>query len=165
TEEEKNAVVINPGAGLPSRRWPVERFIEIIDYLIKKKCYNIILSGSINEKIIGDIIAKEFPGKINNLSGKTSLMKIAGIISKSKLLITNDTGILHIGAALNAPMIAIMGPGDFIRYDPGVISANARVLYNGMNCSPCEKYDCKDLKCLKSISVEEVKKAIDEFIN
>ncbi|MFC2062005.1 glycosyltransferase family 9 protein [Elusimicrobiota bacterium] len=158
--------VINPGAGFYSRRWPLERYKEIVKYLIEKKeIKKIIISGSIKEIGLGEELKAEYKNSVENMAGKTSVMDVANIVKKSKVLITNDTGLLHIGASLNVPMIAIMGPGDFKRYDPRYISENARILYKGAECAPCEKNKCNDTICLNSITVEEVKKEIDESIN
>ena len=83
----------------------------------------------------------------------TALIKIAG------LFITNDTGPMHIAAALGTPLVAIFGPGYLDRFDPRHISDKAKVLYKKSDCAPCDKFRCSLQKCLSAIYPEEVAEA------
>jgi len=160
----KNYAVVHPGAAVESKRWPLNRFKAIVEYLLKEKVEKVVITGSIGEKQMVDKVSTVFDENVVNLAGKTSLLESAAVIYKSSIVVTNDTGLMHIAASMNKPLVVVFGPGDLTRYDPRVLSSKANVLHKETKCAPCEKYKCKDNKCLKQITVKEVKQAIDEIL-
>ncbi|UCD35851.1 MAG: hypothetical protein JSU90_03195, partial [Nitrospiraceae bacterium] len=81
------------------------------------------------------------------------------LISRYSLFICNDTGPMHIAAALKTPVVAVFGPGYFERYNPGHITDKAVSLYKRADCSPCNRITCDSMECLAAISAEEVTEA------
>jgi ADP-heptose:LPS heptosyltransferase len=150
---DDTVIGINPG-GMPSRRWPIESFKILIQRLREKINFvKFIITGSRDERVLTRGL--EHPDTLI-LTGKLSPIELSAVIRHTKLFISNDTGPMHIAAILGVPLVAIMGPGDLVRFDPRNISPNASMLYRQTPCAPCEKFFCSRLKCLKAISVDDV---------
>jgi heptosyltransferase-2 len=149
-------VGINPGATYGSaRRWYPERFAAVADQLIEEFSAEIIIFGGKAERDIALDIIKNIKGKSVDLSGKADIASLIGIFPFLDLLITNDSGPMHLAAALSVPVVAIFGPTDPATTSPfGDIHSVVRV---PVPCSPCLKRDCpKDHRCMKLITPEMV---------
>jgi heptosyltransferase II len=154
---------IHPG-GKPSHRWPSENFAQVLRGFRAAGACKFVITGSRDEaRLAGDIIARSGVEAVN-LAGKVTLKELAAVLKRCDLFITNDTGSMHIAAIMDTPMIALFGPGYFKRYDPRNISPKAVVLYKKESCSPCNKTFCASVKCLASISVEEVAAAAKDLL-
>ena len=145
--------------------WPIERFTKIVDYSIGKYKAKIIVLGKENyEEERADVLLKGFNGRIIK-SFDSSVLEKAAIIKRCNLLICNDSGPMHIGAAMKTPMIAMFGPGNYKFYRP--LDKIHTAIYKNLQCSPCapfvqnEKNDCPENICMKLITVKEVTKEID----
>src|SRR3989344_337298 len=168
--KEKDLVVsIHIGGSGNLKWWPIERFVKIAEYLIEKYKAKIIIIGKGNdEEIEGDKLKDRFEENISKSFDSTILQK-AALIKKSDLLICNDSGPMHIGAAMKTPMIAMFGPGNYKYYKP--LEKIHTVIYKHLKCSPCapfvqdEKNDCPDNICMKLITMKEVIKEIDNKLN
>ncbi len=150
-------IVVNPG-GMISRRWPLENFIKVIEELLKRVPCKIVIMGGVQELGISARLKLRLGPNIVDLIGRLSILDSAALLKRSQLLITNDTGPMHIAAILRTPIVAIFGGGYLTRFDPRKISNNAIVLVKNVDCAPCAKAQCASLKCLKEISPEEVLK-------
>ncbi|MCD6489552.1 MAG: lipopolysaccharide heptosyltransferase II [Thermodesulfobacterium sp.] len=160
----KPFVVLAPGAAYgPAKMWPKEYYKEIAHSLTKKGIA-IIVTGGIKEKEVGEFI-KEDNKDIYNLCGKTDLTEVAGIFSFAKAVISNDSGLMHLAAALKIPQIAIFGSTD--PEATGPLNPKAIVLKKDLPCSPCFKRTCKygHYKCLKDITPEEVLENIYKILS
>ncbi len=112
--EDKKILTICPGAEFgPAKRWPSNYFAEVAAYYLKKN-WNVLVFGSHNDEIIGNNIEKginkRLSGGLYNLIGKTSLIDAIDLLSHCKKVVTNDTGLMHISAAVNTPLVAVYGP-------------------------------------------------------
>ena len=114
-----------------------------------------ILLGSTSEIEDGEKIKKNLPN-VRNWCGKTSLNQVIAILSKAKLLISNDSGTMHLMAALKKPQIAIFGSSSPDWTSP--LNPNAEIIYQNLDCSPCFQRDCpkKHLKCLFEINPRKI---------
>ena len=152
--------VFCPGAEYgPSKRWPTEHFATLAQELIKENPNNhIILIGSHGDQNLADEISSQ--GKqtsnIHNWCGSTSLDEAIALIGMSKAVVSNDSGLMHIAAALRVPQVAIFGSSDPAHTPP--LSDKAEVIWLNMPCSPCHKRVCPlgHLKCLKDILPSQV---------
>ncbi|MFH1507777.1 MAG: glycosyltransferase family 9 protein [Candidatus Omnitrophota bacterium] len=141
--------------GKPSHRWPWQNYPQLISALKEKTGAKFVITaenedaGKIN-KIFGNT-----PGIIN-LTGRISFWELGALISRCFLYVTNDTANMHLAAILKTPLVAIFGPGFLKRYDPRCISSSSYVIYNAVDCAPCNKISCSSLKCLKNISAQDV---------
>ncbi|MBS0624524.1 MAG: lipopolysaccharide heptosyltransferase II [Verrucomicrobia bacterium] len=152
----KKLIGINPGAAYGSAKcWPPERFRALaLRLLLEKDTYVVFFGDTATDSMIKEI-CRGLPEYAINLAGVTSLRELACIIKDCDLLITNDSGPMHIGAAFGVPLIALFGSTDDqltgpYGYPDAVVNKRA-------GCSPCFKRTCPiDFRCMKQISVEEV---------
>ena len=151
---------ICPGAEYgPSKRWPTEHFAGLAQNLIAQNSNNqIILLGSKGDHALAQDITSQVKqaGNIHNWCGNTSLDEAIALIGMSKALVSNDSGLMHIGAALQIPQVAIFGSSDPAHTPP--LSDRAKIMWLNMPCSPCHKRECPlgHLRCLKDILPKQV---------
>lgn len=157
----KKYIVIAPGAGYPTKEWPIENWAELINNLNSKKLNktNIILTGSNNDikySKITDLVGDK--SKIKDFIGKLSLRKTSAVIKKANLLISPDSGSAHLAAALGTKTITLFGPTDDIRWRPYGEKNKNIIIKKEIKCSPCGLlYKCKyNKKCMGVIKVEDV---------
>jgi heptosyltransferase-2 len=145
-----------PGAEYgPAKRWPAEYYAEVARQKIVDG-WQVWLFGSAKEKEAGDIIQEKTKGACLNLIGKTSLVEAINLLSLTDYIVCNDSGLMHIAAALDKPLIAIFGSSDPTHTPP--LSDKAKIVYLKLECSPCFERICplKHLNCLKKIEPETV---------
>ena len=156
----KPLIAISPGAAYgPVKRWFPERYAELADQLIEKKKAQVVLVGSPNEILLARKIENLMRQSPTILTGLTTLNTLLGLFSHCDLLITNDSGPMHLAASLNIPQIALFGSTDKIATGP--LSPQAEVIYKGVECSPCLLRKCPiDLRCFSYIEVDEVYESV-----
>lgn len=180
-------IVINPGATYGSaKRWPSAYFSELINTLLKKLDATVIIIGSRKETLIAEEILNGIDHdwietkQVINKAGKTSLRELIRLIYVSDILVTNDSGPMHIGYALGVPVVALFGstspeltgPLSYVnpeRYGFEIdieFSAKDRVLNKALSCSPCFKRECPqgEPPCLQRIVPDEVFNCIKELL-
>jgi len=163
TSNSRTVIAIHPGAKFPVNHWPVERFLEVAFAL--KKAYNpffIVVGGSDIKESAG-IIAQSMKNDILDLSGKTSFLDLAGILRQCDLLISNDSGPVHVAAAVGTPVVGIYTARDFPEcwYPWG---KQHIILRKDISCQICLKTECQTMDCIKSILPEEVIAACDQIL-
>jgi len=154
---------ISPGAIFGNaKRWPVERFAKIGDWASERWGAKVIILGSGKEKNIGNKMAGIMRNKAVDFCGATSLGEAMGIIGRCNLFVTNDSGLMHISAALGVPTLAIFGSTDHVATGPRGLKT--RIIRHDTACSPCLKPECPtDFKCMLSIEPEEVWDEMEKF--
>ena len=152
--------VLCPGAEYgPTKRWPTGHFAKLAQLLINENPNNqVILLGSKSDQILAQEITYQVQqaNNIHNWCGDTSLDEAIALIGMSKAVVSNDSGLMHIAAALKTPQVAIFGSSDPGHTPP--LSDKAKVIWLNMPCSPCHKKECPlgHLLCLKDILPEQV---------
>jgi len=152
--------VICPGAEYgPSKRWPTEHFAVLAQQLITQNSNNqIIVLGSKSDHSLAQEITSQGQqvSNIYNWCGNTSLDEAIALIGMSQAVVSNDSGLMHIAAALKIPQVAIFGSSDPAHTPP--LSDRAKIMWLNMSCSPCHKRVCPlgHLRCLKDILPEQV---------
>ena len=152
--------VMCPGAEYgPTKRWPTEHFALLADKLLEQnKNSQLILLGSKSDRALAQEITSQAKkaGNIHNWCGNTSLDEAIALIGISKAMVSNDSGLMHIAAALQTPQVAIFGSSDPAHTPP--LSDKAKIIWLNLPCSPCHKRACPlgHLKCLKDILPEQV---------
>lgn len=147
------------GANWPNKRWPVENFAKLSDWVYEKKIVPVMIgNGAVDEQRAAEIESLvEIPPI--NLIGKTNLMQLTHIIKNSKFMIGGDTGTVHLAAGLKIPSIMLMGPTDANRN--GAFGQKENSFEVERDCKGCWKRFCpKGEDCLEKISVEFVEKKI-----
>ena len=159
-KQHKKLVLIVPYSLDKLKDWEVSKYREIIRRLQENDCA-VVMSGGIDEF---DPIHREFPN-VTNLAGKTNLRESAELINQSDLQICGCTAMLHISSTTKTHSIAIYGPSNPMQWAP---KKNCTVITHNFPCSPCHNIPgkplCKDNKCLKEISVDEVWSAIQKIL-
>jgi ADP-heptose:LPS heptosyltransferase len=153
-------IALFPGASVNERRWGVHKFSELVKLLARQGINTVIIGGE-EDQLAAEAIVSSASGL--NMAGKTSIAGTAAIIAGSKLLVSSDSGVLHIGAGLAVPTVSLFGAGIAQKWAPqGEIHT---VLNRNLVCSPCTLFGttpvCPDkLRCLEEIEVETVFSAV-----
>ena len=157
---------LNPGAEYgPAKRWPVERFIAAArEIQTRTNCHWLILGGKADVQT-AETIASSIGNRqstIGNFAGKTSLRELMALLKLSRVLLTNDTGPMHVAAALGTPVVVPFGSTSPELTGPGLPSdPRHRLLKSDASCSPCFLRECPiDFRCMNGISVERVVEAV-----
>lgn len=138
--DTKAAVAFCPGAEYgPAKRWPAPYFAELARKLAAEG-HPVWLIGSANDAAVGETIERLAPGAAVNLCGKTGLDEAMDLLAAARLVITNDTGLMHIAAALGTPLLALYGSSTPTFTPP--MSEAATILKLDMPCSPCFERTC-----------------------
>ena len=161
----KKFVVFTPGAIYgPSKQWPVENYRELGKQLHKAFGYKILLLGTTDDVKSGVKIAYD-QNWIHNYCGKTTLAQFLAILTKAQLLVGNDSGSMHLMAALQRPQIAVFGSTSPTWTGP--INANATVMSSNLSCSPCFSRTCRfgHYDCLTQINPENVFAEVQKYLS
>ena len=168
---------LNTGAEYgPAKRWPRERFVAAAVLLQRRTCCRwLVLGGSGDVDLAGGIAAEILaaakhtepaagPDEVVNLAGKTSLRELCALLKACRVLLTNDTGPMHVAAALGTPVVALFGSTSPELTGPGLPGdSRHRLLQAGVPCAPCFRRVCPiDFRCMNSLSVQRVAGAVLE---
>ena len=158
-------VGINPGATYgPAKQWPFDRYARLADKIQTFTKAHIIIFGGPNDRNLGKKISQKMQYRPIDLSGKTSLGEAMALIERCDLFITNDSGLMHVAAALDVPLIAVFGSTNSITTGP--LSQNSRIVQVPLECSPCLRPECPKghLNCMDQISVEMVFNVVKDML-
>lgn len=148
-------VCIHAGARYASRRWPADRFAAVADRL-SEAGFQIVLTGSRDERELAAAVSRTMARPHRNLAGQTSLGSLAVLLQQARLLITNDTGVSHLAAAVKAPSVVIVLGSDAARWAPLNCQRHA-VVSEPIDCRPCDHRVCPiGHPCATSIDVDRV---------
>jgi lipopolysaccharide heptosyltransferase II len=160
-------VIIQPGARWPNKRWPAEYFAEAVRQLAAgQDDLHFAVLGDGSETELGKAVAGAHGQRCVDLTGKISLPEMVEWIRAGELMVTNDTGPMHVAAALGKPVVAIFGPTEPRRTGP--YGQLERVLQLQLSCIPCMKDSCsfaKPLECLRAITPQIVVARVHQFLN
>ncbi|MBI3940764.1 MAG: lipopolysaccharide heptosyltransferase II [Acidobacteria bacterium] len=156
-------VGINPGAAYgPAKRWFPERYAAVADHLASRWSAQVLVFGSAGELEIAWQIERAMRQRPIVLAGRTTLLELMGLIQHCDLFVTNDSGPMHLAAALRRPLIALFGSTD--ERLTGPMSCSAHVIHKPVECTPCFRRTCPiDLRCFGQISVGEVCELADRI--
>ena len=152
----KPFVAIFPGASVPQRRWGGERFRQMAQ-AIARWGVGVVVVGGGDDAADGELIAADGVGL--NLAGKTSLTETAAVLASSELLLSGDSGVLHIAVGLGIRTVSLFGPGIEAKWGPK--GEEDSILNRHLPCSPCTRFgttpDCPiDCRCLSEITPQQV---------
>ena len=152
-------IAIHAGASCPSKRWPPERFARVCDALASDFRYDIILVGGSDAMEYSRTVSSKMKSKVFDLTGRLRVGELAELLSRCSILISNDSGPVHISVAVGTPVVCVFG-----RNDPGLspmrwgpVGKEDIVLHKDVGCGKCLAHNClKDFACLKAITADEV---------
>ncbi len=158
---DADIVALMPGAEFgPAKRWPLKNFADLASRLARVGVTVWVL-GSAKERELGDAILTSIdrPGA-RNLCGETSLAEVADLLSAARVAVTNDSGLMHMAAAVPTQVIALFGSSSPIFTPP--LTRTKRVFYLNLECSPCFQRDCPlgHFRCMRELSVDAVSSAV-----
>ncbi len=155
---------VNPGAAYGSAKcWLPERFVEVTKKLLRHESLRVIYFGDRAGTPLVDAICNELPKeRVINLAGKTSLRELIALLDCCSLFLTNDSGPMHIAAALEVPLVALFGSTNDTSTGP---YGSGTVIHKRVECSPCYKRECPiDFRCMTRISVDEVHNELEKLV-
>jgi heptosyltransferase II len=149
-----------PGAEYgPAKRWLPERFAEAAAKITEQSSAQWILLGTKNDAAIGEQIAASIGDHCVNRIGQTTLDQLIDELRRCRLLLTNDTGTMHLAALLGVPVVAVFGSTEPRLTGP--LGNGHTILRHHVECSPCFLRECPiDLRCMKAVSADEVAGAV-----
>jgi heptosyltransferase-2 len=149
-----------PGAEYgPAKRWMPESFAAVARRIREQTGAQWRIFGVEGDRLIADLIAARLDGQCENLAGQTTLAQLIERLRECRLVLTNDTGAMHLAAHLGVPVIAIFGSTEDRLTGP--LGPASRVLRHHVVCSPCFLRECPlDFRCMQSVTVEEVTAAV-----
>ncbi|HEY6542669.1 MAG TPA: glycosyltransferase family 9 protein, partial [Ktedonobacteraceae bacterium] len=148
-----------------SKRWPLPYWARLLDHLIDEWGAQVVLTGAPGDLPLVERIMERMEQTAYNLAGKTSLPQLAALLQRADVVISGDSGPMHIADALGTPLIAIHGPTDPAQFGP--VSPAATVLKSGIWCSPCynvkDPADCRfyTTQCMKNITPAQVFEVVE----
>jgi ADP-heptose:LPS heptosyltransferase len=144
-----------PGTNWETKRWPVEKFAALVVPLRERFGLASVLAGGSDAAAM----AAQLPGTIN-LAGKTSLKQLTALLEGAALVVANDSGPMHIAAALGRPLVTPFGPTNPIRTGP--FRRMESVIRLNLPCSPCYSRHCSHRSCLEWLEIEPVLRLAQE---
>jgi len=154
----KTVIALNPGATHAVNRWPTSRFAELADLITGQSNACPLIIGGPDDTHLADEITARSRVKPISLAGKTSLLQLGAVLEKCGLLVSGDTGPLHLATAVGTRTIALFGAADPRRTGP--VGEGHRVIQSGaISCVPCRERHCSNqrhLECMESITASEV---------
>ncbi len=159
-DQTRSLLVLCPGAEYGSaKRWPVQRYAQLAESRASKG-WQVWLMGSQKDWEICDVINSLSNDSCQNIAGKTSLIEAIDLMSLANVVVTNDSGLMHLAAALDRPVVAIYGSSSPKMTPP--LTDKLKIIWLEPDCGPCFKRDCPlgHLKCLNDIDVYPVDQAV-----
>jgi heptosyltransferase-3 len=161
-------VVLHPGSGWPLKNWPARRWRALAAELARRTRSRPVVAGTAAERTLVREVVDGTPAI--DLAGRLSLGALAAVHRRARLVVTTDSGALHLAAAVGAPVVGLFGPGDPFRFAPLAAPDRVRVVRGGLPCSPCgtlEHPPCgaaRNPACVTAIGVEHVLQAAGELL-
>ena len=160
-DKKDSFVAVSPVALWDTKLWADEKFAALCDRIAEELKVSVVFTGSERGKLENIQSLMKTPSV--NLGGKTTLRDLAYLYQRSALLITTDSGPMHLAAAMGTPVIALFGPTDPSRTGP--YGKGHVVIRRELSCSPCFLKKCDSMKCMSDITVDEVFHAVKEKLS
>lgn len=161
---DRSWVVIQPGARYWFKAWPPERFAELADRLNDRFGCQILVGGSPDEEPLTQSVVRQANSRPVAIAGRSDVRTLAALLKRSALFVGNDTGAMHIAAAMGTPVVGLFGPSNPREWGPR--GGPAEVIFKGLDCRICFHPTCRrgEENCMKLITVEEVMAACQRLL-
>lgn len=161
-EPQQAFAVINPMAKWETKLWRIDRFAQVADRVQRELHLPVVFTGGSEDNAYVKAIKDQMKSQASNVSGQTDLLTLAALLERAALMITTDTGPMHIAAAVGTPTVALFGPTAPWRTGP--YGEGHRILRSTRACCPCFKRACPQASaCMSDISVAQVVSAAAEL--
>lgn len=159
-------IAMNVSARWPTKRWPVESFAAVADRLYREGAGPVVLIGGPEDRAEARAVQSlAHAASVHDLTGRTPLSLLPALLQSASVLVTNDSGPMHVAAAVGTPVVALFGPTSPVRTGP--YGTQHRVLTHEVPCRPCFSRTCRNaepLACLKGIAPEMVVREVIRFL-
>ena len=168
--QDRAILLIHPGSKRESRRWPAERFAELAGLALQRHPeLHVVFTGTNGEaQLVDRILGQLSPGVRSRATsgiGMTDLASLVAMVRAAKLVICNDTGIMHVARACGVPLVAVLGPENDRRWGPYPFGpAPAVTVRAAVPCAPCARDRCEALYCMRSTAVADVLRAAEALL-
>ena len=159
----RRLAVLHPGARWPSKLWPAAAWAGLANWLSGEGDFQVVITGSVGDRGLAAEILQLGRYSAINLAGRTSLPELAAVLRRARLMVTTDTGAMHLAAALGTRTVALFGPTAPWRTGP--FGQGHEILRLGLDCSPCFKRRCRDPRCLTDLTPETVQAACEKILS
>lgn len=163
-------LTIHPGSKRASRRWPLERLAEVATRLLTRMDdLTVVLTGGGGEKELTGTILAGIPdglrGRVRDAAGATDLLGLVALLDRSAALLSNDTGVMHLGRSRGTPLVALLGPENDKLWGPHPLGPGPAIaLRRIVPCAPCQLDRCGPHYCMRGLTVDEVEAAVLSMI-
>jgi lipopolysaccharide heptosyltransferase II len=150
-------VALNPSARWPTKRWPAESFAAVGDRLQQQVGVRVVVVGGAEDRPVVEAMMRAMRTAPIDLAGKTTMKELIALLRRLQLFITNDSGPMHLAAAVGTPVIVLFGPTDPARTGP--YGDGHTILRSGIPCSPCFSRRCMNavtMECMTAIHPQQV---------
>ncbi len=149
-------IVLQPGARYWFKAWPADRFAELADRLTERYGCRVLLGGSAQDRSEAEGIASQAVSKPEVLAGQVPLRVFGALLKRAALFVGNDSGAMHLAAAVGTPVIGLFGPSNPQEWGPR--GTRVATIYKGLDCRACFHPTCYrgETNCMRQISVDEV---------
>ena len=163
-DHQDRLIGLNPGAAYgTAKRWFPERYVQLAKALIRTYGAKVVFIGGPGERDTMEELKTSVGNGAINLAGKTSIGELAACMEQMQLFITNDSGPMHLAAALKTPLIAIFGPTD-VQSTPPTGEGKIRIVQHPVYCAPCLLRECPlDHDCMGLITLDDVMQAVKDL--
>jgi lipopolysaccharide heptosyltransferase II len=157
-------IAIGAGASYGSAKcWPPQRFADFVNRFRRHTDSDVILFGTAAEQQVADAIAAGITGSVIHLDGRTAIADLPGLLSRCQLFVGNDSGAMHVAAAVGLPVVAIFGPTD--PYGTAPMTPQWTLVQEKPYCSPCFLRRCPiDHRCMTNVTPEAVEAAARDWL-
>ena len=158
-------IAINPGGNWGPKRWPRENFSETANELVKQYNAKIVITGALKDLALAEGIASLMKQRPIISCGKTTLKEAAAIFERANLVISNDSGPMHIAVAMGAHTIALFGPTS-PRITGPIGRGRSIILHEDVGCRiPCYNFSCSEYKCMEAIKPQDILEAARKLVS
>ncbi len=167
----ERVIAIHPFASNQIRAWHEDGFVTVANRLQERYGCRILLVGGGRDRVLGEYLRERITPPPIMAIGTTSLRQTMALLTRCTLLICNDSGIMHLGASLKVPLVALFGPQSPVKFGPW--STNCRVIHSDLPCSPCkQKFFTECLpsgrgkpECLEAITIDRLLEETEQLLN
>lgn len=155
-------IAVHPGAQWQTKRWPAAKYAEVLKRIQERFDAGVALVGSGAERPICDEIAAALPGGVVNLAGETSLLQLAALLRRAKVMLSNDSGPMHLAAALGTRCVSLFTCTSPRRAGPH--GPDHRVLATNVPCAASYFKTCPTMHCMEDLTVSRVAEALSDSL-
>ncbi|MEE8360218.1 MAG: glycosyltransferase family 9 protein, partial [Candidatus Omnitrophota bacterium] len=159
-------IVLNPGGNWPPKRWPKESFAEVADRLSSELNAKVVITGAPSDMGLAHDIMALTKTRLVSAAGKTTLKSLGAVMERADLVISSDSGPMHLALGVKSKVIALFGPTSDTITGPYGRQKGFFVIKKDIDCAvPCYDFTCNDHRCMKAITVNEVVEKAKEMLS